>query len=770
MDSMYLVGRLLRLPLFAAVMLSATAGALAAEPRALWQLAPAPVLKAAQRGIHPLDISTEALSRFARGDVVHVELPGGSVYAATTTGLELHPNGDRSWVGKFDWADKTYTSVITHGAGGVIGAISTPEGQFQVRMDGSYPVLIDIASAGGQVTGWGHDWTFDSLPIATKSPETAVGRATGALKAETAAPQTIDVLIGYTDGFVTGNNNSQAQALTRINNLIAITNQAYVDSQVLIALRLVHAIQVNYPDNTQMTAALQDLRNGNGAVVSSLRGELRDRYGADLTVLLRQYNLNMGGCGLADVAGFADNGANIGQFADTYAVVFDGRVNDGNGFAFCQDGTLAHEIGHNMGALHDVAANGGTAQVGAFTYSYGYVTPDAVFQNGSSQCPANSLTCFGTIMAYVNQSLPETLRFSNPNVATCGGGAAACGTATANVALSFNNTRVGVSTWRPTKLPFTGTKTGDNQTAAPGLAFGQPLKVILRDLSTGNPLVPGVIVTFAAPTTGASANLGATTVVTDANGEAQVTATANLTPGSYTVTATANPGFVTTAVTFNLTNGAGTTTLTVSLKGTGTGSVTGSLPSGINCPGVLCTSGPMPAGTSVTLTAAADAGSVFTGWLGTPGCLGNVPCAVTVNTSKTVDATFAPASQMVPAGAFPSKVDPDLNGQYLALNDGLIVLRYLFQLAGATLTQDALGPAPTRNDPTQIATFLGNIRPQLDIDGDGRADALTDGILFLRYLFQLRGVALMNANPVGPGAVRTTAAAIEAYIATLIVP
>ena len=54
----------------------------------------------------------------------------------------------------------------------------------------------------------------------------------------------------------------------------------------------------------------------------------------------------------------------------------------------------------------------------------------------------------------------------------------------------------------------------------------------------GNP-VPGISVTFAAPTSGASAALSNSMVTTGANGQASVTATANATLGSYTVTASA---------------------------------------------------------------------------------------------------------------------------------------------------------------------------------------------------------------------------------------
>ena len=53
-----------------------------------------------------------------------------------------------------------------------------------------------------------------------------------------------------------------------------------------------------------------------------------------------------------------------------------------------------------------------------------------------------------------------------------------------------------------------------------------------------------------------------------------------------------------------------------------------------------------------------------------------------------------------------------------------------------------------------------------DIDGNGAADPLTDGLLALRYLFGFRGVALIT-GAVGSGCTRCDAPAIEAYLASL---
>ena len=70
-------------------------------------------------------------------------------------------------------------------------------------------------------------------------------------------------------------------------------------------------------------------------------------------------------------------------------------------------------------------------------------------------------------------------------------------------------------------------------------------------------------------------------------------------------------------------------------------------------------------------------------------------------------------------------------------------------------------------DAASITQYLNDIRPTLDIDGNGRVDALTDGLLLLRYLFGLRDGVLI-ANALDPAATRTTSAAIESYIQGLL--
>jgi hypothetical protein len=111
--------------------------------------------------------------------------------------------------------------------------------------------------------------------------------------------------------------------------------------------------------------------------------------------------------------------------------------------------------------------------------------------------------------------------------------------------------------------------------------------------------------------------------------------------------------------------------------------------------------------------------------------------------------------------------DIDGNGTYDALTDGLLVLRYLFGFQPPELCEDAIGPGATRTC-AEIEEYLDSMADLmiLDIDGNGAQDALTDGILLIRYLFGFRSPELCE-DAIGPGATRICTE-IEDYIESYI--
>jgi hypothetical protein len=111
-------------------------------------------------------------------------------------------------------------------------------------------------------------------------------------------------------------------------------------------------------------------------------------------------------------------------------------------------------------------------------------------------------------------------------------------------------------------------------------------------------------------------------------------------------------------------------------------------------------------------------------------------------------------------------LDVDGNGSTDALTDGLLVLRFLFDFTGATLTTSAVGQGCVRCDATAIEAYLNALGLALDIDGNTTTDALTDGLLVLRYLFDFTGDVL-TGGAVGQGCSRCDATTIEPYLSSL---
>ena len=109
-------------------------------------------------------------------------------------------------------------------------------------------------------------------------------------------------------------------------------------------------------------------------------------------------------------------------------------------------------------------------------------------------------------------------------------------------------------------------------------------------------------------------------------------------------------------------------------------------------------------------------------------------------------------------------LDIDDNARADALTDGLLVLRYLFGFGNPSLTAGAVAPDADR-EPRAIQNYLaGGVAVRaLDINLDGQTDARTDGLLVLRYLAGLRGQPLIHAAVI-PGTGRDNAADIEAYL------
>jgi hypothetical protein len=120
------------------------------------------------------------------------------------------------------------------------------------------------------------------------------------------------------------------------------------------------------------------------------------------------------------------------------------------------------------------------------------------------------------------------------------------------------------------------------------------------------------------------------------------------------------------------------------------------------------------------------------------------------------------------AGTIPSgSIDLDGNENYDALTDGLLLLRGMFGLDGDALITGTIASDANYTESADIESRIETLGDLADIDGNGQIDALTDGLLTLRYLFGLEGDTLINGVMAGD-ATRTSAEEIEAHLETLV--
>lgn len=388
---------------------------------------------------HPVDFNLIAMSALNPGDEVMLSIPEHGDYRVSFDGSDAGAAGTSTWVGHLKDYGSEFRVIITSGPDGSVGNILTPSGELMLVESGGRQWLVDpvrsglthyesehVDAVGAEVAAGGVTADGNTAAATTGSSSTTSGTTTGTTSS--GSTTTIDVLVLYTPGFVSRHGSLHA---TRIAQLIALGNQAYKDSNVPITLRLVGSEQISIADTTSNSTTLSALAAGSGSF--SGVPALRRKYGADLVTLIRPFYMSAqgGSCGVGYVGGY--NGANIANYAAYgYSVVSDGRDVAGSSY-YCTDYTFTHELGHNMGLMHDratVAKQGGGQ--GSHPYAYGHG------RSGS----------FGTVMSYIS---PVIGRFSNPDISTCGG-SNACGVPitsaqSAHNALALNNNRNAVANW-----------------------------------------------------------------------------------------------------------------------------------------------------------------------------------------------------------------------------------------------------------------------------------------------------------------------------------
>jgi peptidyl-Asp metalloendopeptidase len=414
---------------------------------------------------YPIAVSEAHALKAVVDGVMTIPSPDGSQVKIRYERHIEHPDGNWTWIGRVIGGDQQQEAILTFGEKAVFGSIPQKTGaplNLQTRAGSLYAVQTDLSKVKNPNSGADMmvppALALRSALLASAS-KAQVSQSSAETKAATAG-STVDVAIGYTPG-LTSLYGSQSGAVTRLVNLVDIGNQAFTNSLVNGALRIVNAVQVNYTDGTTNKAALGELTGNNGEATVPVPASLaplrtaRDQYGADLAVLVRRFQTpENDGCGIAWLNGSGQTPINPATDDDYgFAVISDGNDTgtDGNSY-FCAAETLVHEIGHLMGSAHDrdnsrinpAQPPGGTNLLyGRYPYSFGMKTTAA---SGN----------FYTIMAYGDDGQVFYRTFSNPLVLKCGPNAnLACGVANqTDNARSLNQTIPVVATFRAAVVPL----------------------------------------------------------------------------------------------------------------------------------------------------------------------------------------------------------------------------------------------------------------------------------------------------------------------------
>jgi len=264
------------------------------------------------------------------------------------------------------------------------------------------------------------------------------------------SPVVVDLLALYTPKAL-AEEGSLAALDTDMDEALAYTNMAYVNSQVNVEMRLVGLVPVSY-NEAGISTDFSDLVNYASTPGLTNLAAWRTSYGADLVALVESDGAGTSTGGGGEIGGEAVIGGWLS--VDTLDEL---------------DATLPHETGHNFGCMHDRQTLGEPTGNG---YDFGY------------RFTAQGVT-FHDIMAYdPGATIPY---FSNPNVSYFGvpEGVPDTDPTAADTARVINQNAPSVAAYEPTASGDT-LPSVDVISPAPGLSVPGPAGVTLSADATAN--------------------------------------------------------------------------------------------------------------------------------------------------------------------------------------------------------------------------------------------------------------------------------------------
>lgn len=247
---------------------------------------------------YPLELSTGELAIAPTSGQMLLPGTAGQGVLATNIRVGRRADGLVVWTANVQTKQGTQSAVIVFGESASFGLIPQHSGDpLRIETHAGETWLVEGRPSWAPPAG--PDFALPPLPDAEAK---ALRAKQDGMKA--VGVQQVDVVVMYNGELVSVMGSNEA-VLTRIAYLETITNQAYVDSDVGLRIRVVAAQLVDYSLRNDNSDALNEMTDSVSLPIRVEALRLRDQYGADLVKLMRNFDRStQNSCGVGWIGGY----------------------------------------------------------------------------------------------------------------------------------------------------------------------------------------------------------------------------------------------------------------------------------------------------------------------------------------------------------------------------------------------------------------------------------------------------------------------------------